>query len=128
MKLSKFAQRDKASPIHSSGFVQSGDRIGSTAVDPFLQRVQRDKSRQMIGGYRDAQVLRQARYENRDKSPVSRRDAPPASEGIDNTLQLRDQRRGSRIDIVRPTASSSGLQAPPAPKHSFREPQSRHRP
>ena len=131
MKLNRFVQLGKPSPIHSSGFVQNTDRIGSTSADPFSKRLQRDRSRQLVGGYRDAQVLRQAQYDNRNNISTSRRDVGAPAEVVDSQ-QIRDQRRGSRIDIVRPTAIGS-TPSMPGPRgsvqqHTFREPPSRHRP
>ena len=134
MQLNRFVQRDKASPIHSSGFVQSGQRMGSTSASPFAKRVQQDRSRQMVGGYRDAQVLRQARAENRGNRPVSHRDSSASleSSGQADELQMREQRRGSRIDVVRPSPSNGNSPAPPSrpsvAQHSFREPPSRYHP
>ena len=118
MNISKFANHLPEKPFHSSGYakVARGDNIGSTNAQPFSERLQVERKRQVVKRYHDSMVAHN--HHSRLLSRLNRSDAP--DRGV-QSYQAPQDRQSPRSA----PAQQRPQQAPPPPARKFTEPPKR---
>ena len=136
--FSRFTTNSSRQLFHSSGVVgdTDGQTLGATSSESFEQRQQVERSRRLVGGYRDAGVLHNYRKEAHD-------DLASQNDDTKNKKHHREERStsqvrnipSSRIDVVKSSritrASDMGSALPtgsrpsPISRPSFQEPSGR---
>lgn len=131
--FSRFTFNQQGSTLHSSGITGNDSNIGAASTQSFEQRQQTERSRQLVGSYRDAGVLHNYRKSAQEELTSSRQPSEPANSGNghqQNRATSRiDNRPTSRMDVVTSSRSSAVAARPSAaavqPRPAFREPQAR---
>ena len=114
VSFSSFRPVKREEVLHSSAFAQAaaGSHVGTSDGTTFAQRVEREKSRTIIGGYDQAGIRHSYRAESKNAGP--------------NPLARPVQTIG-KVDIVRPSRQSFNANrgAVAVPSRPFREPPTR---